>query len=256
MKMTLADLSAATSISKPYLSLIETGRVPNPPSDEKLRRLEQSLGFAEGELISHAHLHRTPPAVRTMLSQLLRTPGDPPGDSDPEVKKLLEKLVEKPGDPLPADHPIPIINAVDAGYPRGFKNLAFPLKVATDFIACPGVTDTNAFAARVFGDQMIPEYLAGDIVIFSPALKVRSGDDCFVCLTAGDCALARVFLEPGDDKKPAVRLQPRNQLHRSRMIPVGKVAAMYRAVFRLHAVNGQSPTRPKVQAPRAFRSMA
>ena len=33
---------AKTGISKPYLSLIETGRVPNPPSDEKLRRLEQA----------------------------------------------------------------------------------------------------------------------------------------------------------------------------------------------------------------------
>ena len=37
---TLDDLAGRTGISKPYLSLIETGRVPNPPSDEKLRRLE------------------------------------------------------------------------------------------------------------------------------------------------------------------------------------------------------------------------
>ena len=43
--LTLDELAAKTAISKPYLSLIETGRVPNPPSDEKLRRLEQALGF-------------------------------------------------------------------------------------------------------------------------------------------------------------------------------------------------------------------
>ena len=36
--LTLDDLAGRTSISKPYLSLIETGRVTNPPSDEKLRR--------------------------------------------------------------------------------------------------------------------------------------------------------------------------------------------------------------------------
>lgn len=69
--LTLDDLAARSSISKPYLSLIETGRVPNPPSDEKLSRLEQVLGFRTGELLTQAHLHRTPRDVRAMLSQLL-----------------------------------------------------------------------------------------------------------------------------------------------------------------------------------------
>ncbi|MBC7821129.1 MAG: helix-turn-helix domain-containing protein, partial [Planctomycetaceae bacterium] len=32
--LTLDDLAAKAGISKPYLSLIETGRVVNPPSDE------------------------------------------------------------------------------------------------------------------------------------------------------------------------------------------------------------------------------
>src|SRR6476620_5712113 len=69
--LTLDELAGRTSISKPYLSLIETGRVPNPPSDEKLRRLEQVLGFGTGELISQAHLQRTPRDVRAVLEKLL-----------------------------------------------------------------------------------------------------------------------------------------------------------------------------------------
>src|SRR5438309_1689141 len=69
--LTLDELAGRTSISKPYLSLIETGRVVNPPSDEKLRRLEQSLGFATGELLSQAHLQRTPKDVRAVLSRLM-----------------------------------------------------------------------------------------------------------------------------------------------------------------------------------------
>ena len=52
--LTLEEMAGRTSISKPYLSLIETGRVPNPPSDEKLRRLEQCLGFTPGELVTQA----------------------------------------------------------------------------------------------------------------------------------------------------------------------------------------------------------
>src|SRR5437870_12149655 len=69
--LTLDELAGRTAISKPYVSLIETGRVPNPPSDEKLRRLEQSLGFATNELLTQAHLQRTPRDVRAVLSRLM-----------------------------------------------------------------------------------------------------------------------------------------------------------------------------------------
>src|SRR4051812_34823081 len=71
MGFTLDELAVKTGISKPYHSLIETGRVPNPPSDEKLRRLEQTLGFTTNELITQAHLHRTPRDVRAVLQKLL-----------------------------------------------------------------------------------------------------------------------------------------------------------------------------------------
>src|SRR5437868_9537997 len=73
--LTLDELAGRTSISKPYLSLIETGRVPNPPSDEKLRRLEQSLGFAANELLTQAHLQRTPRDVRAVLARLMNEQG-------------------------------------------------------------------------------------------------------------------------------------------------------------------------------------
>src|SRR3954453_20651755 len=69
--LTLYDPARRPAISKPYLSLIETGRVPNPPSDEKLRRLEQVLGFPTGELLSQAHIQRTPRDVRAVLAKLL-----------------------------------------------------------------------------------------------------------------------------------------------------------------------------------------
>src|SRR5262245_48275505 len=70
--LTLDELAGRTQISKPYLSLIETGRVPNPPSDEKLRRLEQALGFTAGELLTQAHLQRTPRDVRAVLAKLMQ----------------------------------------------------------------------------------------------------------------------------------------------------------------------------------------
>jgi repressor LexA len=237
--MTLDDLAAKASISKPYLSLIETGRVPNPPSDEKLRRLEQSLGFSDGELVSHAHLHRTPVAVRAILSQLLQRSTGTPGTDDQQFARLIEQLAEKMESKLPAavGNLIPIVNAPSAGYPRGFNNLSFPATVAAGFVGCPDLTDKEAFAIRVVGDRMTPKYRAGDIVIFSPAVKVHNGDDCFICFDDGDTAFKRIFMEKDDDGKAVVRLQPRNEKYRAKIVPPKKIAAMYRAVQRQHVLD-------------------
>ena len=93
--LTLDELAGRSQISKPYLSLIETGRVANPPSDEKLRRIEQTLGFPQGVLLTQAHLQRTPDDVRALLQKLLakRAVGrtsSPPGNLYELARELMD----------------------------------------------------------------------------------------------------------------------------------------------------------------------
>src|SRR4051794_5434615 len=128
--LTLDELAGRTGISKPYLSLIETGRVPNPPSDEKLRKLEQALGFGASELVTQAHLHRTPKDVRAMLQRLMQ--GAKPetqvkSDStvgvdldDAYLSGVLQELVEKSAGnvEMVSTNAVPVINRVSAGYPK------------------------------------------------------------------------------------------------------------------------------------------
>src|SRR5580765_2916550 len=96
--LTLDELAGKTGISKPYLSLIETGRVMNPPSDEKLRRLEQALAFKAGELLTQAHLQRTPRDVRAVLNRLMeegtkaRRHGGTKGENGEEGKALAAEV--------------------------------------------------------------------------------------------------------------------------------------------------------------------
>src|SRR5205807_2578144 len=101
--LTLDDLAGRTGISKPYLSLIETGRVPNPPSDEKLRRLEHTLGFNPGELLAQAHLQRTPKDVRAMLQKLMVGKADADtrghGDAEKETEKRTGNSSSLPASP-------------------------------------------------------------------------------------------------------------------------------------------------------------
>ena len=259
--LTLDELAGRTSISKPYLSLIETGRVPNPPSDEKLRRLEQTLGFTPGELITQAHLHRTPRDVRVVLQKLmqgqasLRGEGKsgavaiappPPalnGESinldDAYLSGVLQELVEKSAGNVErvSTNAIPVINRVSAGYPRDFTDLSYPKGVADDYVGCPDLHDENAFAARVHGDSMTPKYREGDIVIFSPALNPKNGDDCFVRFGDGQTTFKRVFFEQNEAGEAVIRLQPRNEKYRPQVIKSEEVAGLYKAIFRYQRVD-------------------
>lgn len=275
--LTLDELAGKTRISKPYLSLIETGRVPNPPSDEKLRRLEQTLGFSQNELISQAHLHRTPRDVREMLERLMagkpedaETRGHGDAENGLEAKNGAVVLTASPRPRVPASSQplptnldrafatgvlheivegsagnveatgstaIPVINRVSAGYPKDFTDLSYPRGVADHYVSCPDLQDRDAFAARVHGDSMTPKYRQGDIVIFSPALAPREGDDCFVRFHDGQTTFKRVFFESGENGASVIRLQPRNEKYRPQVVPSENVTGLYRAVYRYQRVD-------------------
>jgi len=252
--LTLDELAGRTGISKPYLSLIETGRVPNPPSDEKLRRLEQNLGFTAGELLSQAHLQRTPRDVRAMLQKLMQiqatngktadknsptfTPGPLPLD-DAYMSGVLQELVGKSAGNVETvtTNAVPVINRVSAGYPKNFTDLNYPKGVADDYLSCPDVNDKDAFAARVHGDSMQPKYHEGDIVIFSPAHAPRNGDDCFVRFDNDNTTFKRVFFESTADDKPVIRLQPRNEKYPPQTVPAEQISGLYKAVYRYQRVD-------------------
>jgi phage repressor protein C with HTH and peptisase S24 domain/transcriptional regulator with XRE-family HTH domain len=294
--LTLDELAGKTSISKPYLSLIETGRVPNPPSDEKLRRLEQTLGFTPNELLTQAHLQRTPRDVRAMLEKLVRGAaaedagtrgrGDAErgggrdtgtrgrGDAEKNVETtragalslpvfprprvpvssssalptnldeaylsgVLQELVDRSAGNVESitANAIPVINRVSAGYPKDFTDLSYPRGVADDYVSSPDLHDRNAFAARVHGDSMTPKYRQGDIVIFSPALAPREGDDCFVRFQDGQTTFKRVFFESGEKGASVIRLQPRNEKYRPQVVPSENITGLYRAVYRYQRVD-------------------
>ncbi len=260
---TLDELAGKTGISKPYLSLIETGRVPNPPSDEKLRRLEQTLGFGAGELITQAHLQRTPRDVRAVLQQLIKgreargqgqekdggavalaflplAPDHLPLNlDDAYLSGVLHELVDKHSANIEhvSTNSVPVINKVSAGYPKDFTDMSYPPRVADDYVGCPDVQDREAFAARVHGDSMTPKYREGDIVIFSPAAIPKTGDDCFVRFEDGQTTFKRVFFETAEGGASVIRLQPRNEKYRAQVIPREEISGLYKAMFKYQRVD-------------------
>ncbi len=133
--------------------------------------------------------------------------------------------------PMALAREVPLINKVAAGYPREFTDLAYPARVADEYVRCPDLDDADAFAARVVGDSMQPQYAEGDIVIFSPAKVVKSGMDCFARLEPDhETTFKRVYLEKGQDGEELIRLQPLNAAYPPRVMGREMVAGLYAAV--------------------------
>ena len=244
--MTLGTLAKQAACSKAYLSAIENQRLDNPPSPAVLKRLEKALSMTGGQLLQLANWQRTPGPVkadfqrlaqshRKMLHALQRTLGDDTVDLDALYRNgELDRLIEQAAGNIEALQPIsvqvPLINNVAAGYPTDFTDLEYPARVADDYLSCPDLTDPDAFAARVVGDSMLPDYREGDVIVFSPQRAPTQGSDCFVRLMPDHhTTFKRVFFE--DDQR--VRLQPLNPSFVAQTIALQQVSGMYPAVYRM-----------------------
>lgn len=261
--MTMERLAEAVACSKGYLSAIENGR-PHRPSDALLHRLEEALGCSAGSLTGVAQFEDTPAPIRRELSHLRERHRDArrlvdllrggttgvggvstldSAHASGELRRLIDRLSPETevahgcgfhglGDlelvALPRE--VPLINKVAAGYPTEFTDLGYPARVADEYVRCPDIADADAFAARVVGDSMLPEYRQGDVVVFSPARDVCNGDDCFARLEPDhETTFKRVFFE-GESGEEQIRLQPLNPAYPPRVVPRDQVAGLYAAV--------------------------
>jgi len=265
--LTLAQLAKAVGVTKAYLSMIENQRVANPPSRHFLDALEQALGITDGQLVAAANWHNTPLPVRAELQQLVdqsnrthafaqwlksttsrRKNGAKNLDQLFRTGELSRRLrtILKNDAPLnptavsgiarskPHCYRVPLINNVAAGYPTDFSDLDYPARIADEYVDCPDLTDPQAFAARVVGSSMLPEYREGDVIVFSPDADITDGCDCFVRLEPNhETTFKRVFF----DDKGMIRLQPLNPKFPPQTLHRQAVAGMYRAVWRFQKLD-------------------
>lgn len=247
--LTLGSLAETASCSKAYLSAIENQRLDNPPSQLVLERLEEALRLKRGELQALANWQRTPGPVkadvqrlaqshRKMLHVLQRSMRSASGEAvdldalyrNGELNRLIEQAQGNIEAMRPLAVQVPLINKVAAGYPTDFTDLEYPARVADEYLTCPDVTDADAFAARVVGDSMLPDYREGDVIVFSPQRAPAEGSDCFVRLMPDHhTTFKRVFFE--DDQR--VRLQPLNPSFSAQTVAMRQVSGMYPAVYRI-----------------------
>lgn len=248
MGFTLDEVSNRTGFSKPYLSTIETSKVRNPPSDELLVKLEKLLKFEPNLLVHIAHMEKLPADIReafehsraenaewrSMIRQAAQGGGLEGLRDNEKIRGVLEGSGAEVEPVHTAGKLVPVINDVAAGYPVDFDDKGYPPGGADDYVRCPDLHDPNSFAVRVVGDSMEPKYRQGDIIIFSPAMEVKNGDDCFVRMTdPHETMFKQVFFEGNDQ----IRLQPRNHKYPPTTLGREKINGLWRAVIRYERLN-------------------
>lgn len=243
----LARLEAALFVpTGDLVRLAAWGRVPGPLREQMFEEMSRARRSRSEEAGKHAAARR--------LREILDGSGmatEDTGDAGPGVGSLdsvhrsgeLRRLIDELDPPegadsglatgaIPIELPfeVPLINKVTAGYPAGFTDLGFPARVADDYVRCPDLHDPDAFAARVVGDSMEPDYREGDIVVFSPGRPLTDGDDCFARLADDDeSTFKRVYFET-EGERERIRLQPINSRYPPRVFDREEVAGLYRAV--------------------------
>ena len=89
-------------------------------------------------------------------------------------------------------YPVPLLGFAQAGAGGFFDDGGFPSGQGWEEINFPALSDETAYALRVSGDSMQPLYRNGDVVIVSPAAKIRRGDRIVVRTTGGE-VMAKVL---------------------------------------------------------------
>jgi repressor LexA len=274
LSLSLGELAQRVGCAKSYLSAIETGR-KGPPGEHLIEKLEGALSLRPGELLSRAHWDQTPPEIREDLTELRRRDQDArllaklltlsaqEGTSLDELyasgalRSAIERLDPGLGIPDPSEETastghahkspegiahvlpaeVPLINKVTAGYPADFTDLDYPARVADEYIRTPDLSDPDAFAARVVGDSMHPNYQEGDIVVFSPARAIESGADCFVRFERdAESTFKRVYFETDQNGAEMIRIQPINNAYPPRTVPREEIAGLYAGVSVIHSI--------------------
>jgi repressor LexA len=237
--LTLDTLAERIGCSKPQLSLMENGR--RTVTAQRAAQIEQVLGITDQSIVRATQWDQVPAELRQRMSateQLRHQLQQALGSDDPagSLRSVLTQHGGNVDEPMPLSRQIPVINKVAAGYPTQFTDLDYPPSVADEYIACPDINDPTAFAARVVGDSMEPDYREGEIVVFSPQLPTPDGSDCFVRLEPDhDTTFKRIYTaEDGD----LIRLQPINPVYEPSVLPREQVSGIYRAAFVMRRVGG------------------
>jgi phage repressor protein C with HTH and peptisase S24 domain len=126
-----------------------------------------------------------------------------------------------------APRPVPLIGFAEAGAGGYFDDGGFPVGSGWDEIPFPSVDDEHAYALEVSGNSMEPLYRDGDILLVSPAARLRKGDRVVIKTKDGEILAKELKRKTAK----VVELRSLNPAHKDRNLPASEVVWIARIVW-------------------------
>jgi phage repressor protein C with HTH and peptisase S24 domain len=134
-------------------------------------------------------------------------------------RKRAEPKGQGLGERLRGLMPVPLLGLAQAGAGGFFDDGGFPAGKGWDEVTLPGIGDETAYALQVAGESMQPLYRHGDIIIVSPAAKIRRGDRVVVRTKEGE-VMAKILKRRTAKEMELASLNPD---HAERTVPAKDV---------------------------------
>jgi len=123
---------------------------------------------------------------------------------------------------------LPVFDIGEGAQPLTYKGDA-PTRQSTDYApGPPNLRDPDAFACRLHGNAMAPDFRNADLLVFSPKAETCSGDYACVRIAEQESIFRQVFFDDDNVRLVALdRTQPELRMSRD------QVMGMFRLVARI-----------------------
>ncbi|MGH6903165.1 MAG: S24 family peptidase [Geminicoccaceae bacterium] len=148
--------------------------------------------------------------------------------TETSLDTFVALMADRPVDAVPVpSHRLRCIGMDQADRPEVFDDSGFPQGQAWDEIDFPNLDDPHAYALEVHGDDLLPTYRDGDLLIVSPVASIRRRDRVILKTRAGPI-LAGVLL-----RRTAQRIEvaPFANDLQAQVLPVREVAWLVRILW-------------------------
>jgi phage repressor protein C with HTH and peptisase S24 domain len=126
-----------------------------------------------------------------------------------------------------ASHRLRCIGMDQAARPELFDEAGFPVGPGWDEIDFPNLEDPNAYALEVRGDDFLPTYRDGDLVVVSPTAGIRRRDRIMLRTKAGAIIAATLLRRTAQ----RIEIAPVAADPEAQVLPVREVAWLARIVW-------------------------
>jgi phage repressor protein C with HTH and peptisase S24 domain len=148
--------------------------------------------------------------------------------TETSLDDFVALMADRPREAVPVpSHRLRCIGMDQAARPELFDEAGFPVGPGWDEIDFPNLDDPHAYALEVRGDDFLPTYRDGDLVVVSPTAGIRRRDRVMMSTKSGAIVAATLLRRTAQ----RIEIAPVTGDPEAQVLPVREVAWLARIVW-------------------------